>query len=236
MAATFLDAEWRKLLMFNYAVDEDLLTAYLPRQTELDHWKGTCYVSLVGFMFLDTRLKGFRIPFHSHFEEVNLRIYVRYKENKEWKRGVVFIRELVPKPALTLVARRIYRENYQTLPMKHNWLLENDTLTVEYSWKKKNWNYIRATAKNILQKIATGTEEEFITEYYWGYTKINDRESAEYRVEHPRWDIYDVQDFQVSVDFGSTYGPPFNLLNLLTPRSVFLAEGSSIRVNDKRML
>src|SRR5688572_6732605 len=109
MKKTFLQAEWRKLAMANFSVDKEILKKYLPHKTEIDIWQNTCYVSLVGFMFLNTKLKGFRIPFHSNFEEVNLRFYVRYKENKEWKRGVVFIKEIVPKPALTFVANRVYR-------------------------------------------------------------------------------------------------------------------------------
>ncbi len=107
MAKTFLKAEWRKLVMANYAVDPALLMNYLPNKTELDFWNGTCYVSLVGFMFQNTKVMGIKIPFHVDFEEVNLRFYVRYKDAGEWKRGVVFIKEIVPKPMLKIVANTI---------------------------------------------------------------------------------------------------------------------------------
>lgn len=136
MANTFLKAEWRKLLMANYIVDPKLLLPYLPNKTELDLWNGSCYVSLVGFMFLNTRIKSIKVPFHTNFEEVNLRFYVRYKDNYEWKRGTVFIKEIVPKPALTFVANLVYKEHYETLPMAHCWKTEGDILTTEYSWKK----------------------------------------------------------------------------------------------------
>ena len=86
MANTFLEAQWRKLAMANYVVDKKILSPYLPHKTELDLWNDKCYVSLVGFMFLDTRIKGFRIPFHVDFEEVNLRFYVRYHDGAECKR------------------------------------------------------------------------------------------------------------------------------------------------------
>jgi hypothetical protein len=36
MASTFLTAEWRKLIMANYVVAEELLQTYLPVGTELD--------------------------------------------------------------------------------------------------------------------------------------------------------------------------------------------------------
>jgi uncharacterized protein len=137
MARTFLQAEWRKLVMANYLVEPKLLEPYLPSKTELDLWNNGCYLSLVGFMFLDTKVKGFKIPFHTDFEEVNLRFYVRFKDNGTWKRGVVFIKEIVPKQALTFVANTIYGEKYETMPMAHSWTKEADKQTIEYKWQKK---------------------------------------------------------------------------------------------------
>src|SRR5688572_6934416 len=115
--SNFLKAEWRKLIMFNYAVDPALLKPYVPPHTQLDLWNDTCYVSLVGFMFLNTRVKGIKIPFHINFEEINLRFYVKYDDPEMGpKRGVVFIQEIVPKSMITWVANTLYREHYTTLP------------------------------------------------------------------------------------------------------------------------
>jgi uncharacterized protein YqjF (DUF2071 family) len=166
--------------MVNYAIDPALLTGYLPAKTEIDVWNNTCYISLVGFMFQNTRIKGFKIPFHINFEEVNLRFYVRHKDNETWKRGVVFIKEIVPKTALTFVANTIYRENYQTMPIEHSWVNLNDELTIEYKWKKKQWHSLKINAANKPIPIVSGSEEEFITEHYWGYTKISASTTAEY--------------------------------------------------------
>ena len=94
---SFLKAEWRKLAIANYEVDKSILEGYVPAGTEIDLWEGKCFVSLVGFMFLNTKLLGVRVPFHINFEEVNLRFYVKRQENGIWKRGVVFIKEIVPK-------------------------------------------------------------------------------------------------------------------------------------------
>ncbi len=189
MASTFLQAEWRKLAMANYAVEPKVLQPFLPNKTEFDFWNNTCYLSLVGFMFLNTKLKGFKIPFHSNFEEVNLRFYVHFKDGVEWKRGVVFIKEIVPKPALTFVANTIYHENYETMPMAHRWTKESDQLSVEYRWKKKSWNSFLVKTSATPFAIASGSEEEFITEHYWGYTQIK-KKTSEYGVEHPRWEVY----------------------------------------------
>jgi uncharacterized protein YqjF (DUF2071 family) len=232
MKKTFLQAEWRKLAMANFSVDKEILKKYLPHKTEIDIWQNTCYVSLVGFMFLNTKLKGFRIPFHSNFEEVNLRFYVRYKENKEWKRGVVFIKEIVPKPALTFVANRVYRERYETMKMKHTWLTGHDFLNVEYHWKKDEWNSFKISAHSGETDIQDGSQEEFITEHFWGYTFVNKNKTSEYGVEHPRWKIYPVTAYSIDVDFGNIYGHDFRFLLNEKPKSVFLAEGSEILVRE----
>jgi hypothetical protein len=55
------------------------------------------------------------VLFHRNFKEVKLRFYVRYKNQGEWRRGVVFIRELVPKRTVALVANYVYGENYTAL-------------------------------------------------------------------------------------------------------------------------
>ncbi len=232
MTKTFLQAEWRKLAMINYSIDRNILNKYLPAKTEIDFWNGVCYVSLVGFMFKDTKVKGIKIPFHSNFEEINLRFYVRYKDNDEWKRGVVFIKEIVPKPALTFVANSVYKENYETMPMSHSWSLSDDSLTVEYKWKKDRWNSFKIRTDKNASSIVSGSEEEFITEHYWGYTKISNEKTSEYGVEHPKWEIYQTKDYLIDVDFANIYGQEFNFLTLEKPISAFLAEGSEIKVKD----
>ena len=234
---TFLKAEWRKLALANYVIDPSLLLKHLPAKTELDFWNNKCYVSLVGFMFLNTSIKGFRIPFHINFEEVNLRFYVTLKDEGGLKRGVVFIKEIVPRRALTLVANTLYGEHYQTLPMRHQWENLEDSLSVEYHWKLKHkWNSIKVRADFRPQNIVAASEEEFITEHYWGYTKINSTTTSEYEVEHPRWVVYPVKDYQIDVEFGDLYGDEFDFLKREIPVSVFLAEGSEIAVKSGRTI
>jgi uncharacterized protein YqjF (DUF2071 family) len=71
-ARVFLTAEWRHLAMLNYIIDPALLKPLVPAGTELDFWGGQTYVSMVGFLFLNTRVRGIPIPFHRNFEEINL--------------------------------------------------------------------------------------------------------------------------------------------------------------------
>ncbi|TCC90416.1 DUF2071 domain-containing protein [Pedobacter frigiditerrae] len=232
----FLTAEWRKLILINYAVDKEILLKYLPPFTELDDWQGKFYVSVVGFMFMNTRLKGISIPFHGNFEEVNLRFYVKYKENGDWKRGVVFISEIVPKPAITLIANTVYKENYRTLPMKHSWQNNGNQLDIEYSWKLKNWNKFSVSASNKSEPIPLNSEADFITEHYWGYTQINEKTTSEYGVGHPRWETYPIISYKIDVDFERNYGKDFAFLGNINPNSVVLAEGSEIYVKKGQKL
>lgn len=230
---SFLTAEWRKLALANYVVNPDVLLPYLPYKTELDIWQGKCYVSLVGFMFANTRLLGVPIPFHTNFEEVNLRFYVRYKDGNEWKRGVVFVKEIVPRHAIAFIANTLYKEHYQTMPMRHLWQQNNGVQLVQYDWKyNQKWQSIQVNASLQTQAIDEGSETEFITEHYWGYTQIDAQQTYEYQVTHPRWEQYAVKNYQINVDFGLVYGKDFAFLNQLEPHSVMLAEGSGITVES----
>lgn len=226
----FLTAEWRKLIMANYAIDPQLLQPLLPYGTELDFWNGNCYVSLVGFLFKKVRLKGIPIPFHTTFPEVNLRFYVRFKSGDGWRRGVVFIKEIVPRPALTLVARLLYGEPYQTMPME--WAIKEygENQEASYSWKCQTWHNLSVMADTTATPIQEGSEAEFITEHYWGYTRRSPRHTDEYEVVHPRWDVYSIKTFDVDADFGLLYGEQFGFLSRTPPQSILMAEGSEIAV------
>ena len=232
---SFLKAEWRKLVLVNYVVEPALVDQYVPAGTELDLWQGKCFVSLVGFMFINTRLLGFKIPFHTDFEEVNLRFYVKRNEHNNWKRGVVFIKEIVPKPALTWVANTVYQENYETCPMKHQWNTKDGFQSIQYSWKsRKKWHSMTVEASLEKHAIQPNSEAEFIAEHYWGYAKVNPHRTNEYEVTHPKWELYDVEKYELDVDFEAVYGKVFSKLNALSPKSVMLAEGSEITVEKKR--
>src|SRR5207245_8987840 len=113
----FLTDNWRYLAMLYYVVDPALIEPLVPVGTEIDYENGETFVSIVGFLFLDTRLLGLPIPLHRDFEELNLRFYVRRKSADTWRRGVVFVRELVPRRAIALVARAFDGERYVPLPL-----------------------------------------------------------------------------------------------------------------------
>ncbi|MBF4507272.1 DUF2071 domain-containing protein [Flavobacterium sp. JLP] len=233
----FLKAEWKNLALFNYEVDAEILEKYLPAGTEIDIWNNKCYVSLVGFMFKNTKVLGLKVPFHVDFEEVNLRFYVKRFENGEWKRGVVFIKEIVPKKAITFIANTLYQEHYETQKMRHEIIENKNTNTFVYQWKTdKKWNTIQLETANVLKEIEVDSEAEFITEHYFGYTKIDEETTFEYEVQHPRWEQLEVLNHNIEIDFEKIYGNDFRFLQDAKPTSVFLAKGSKITVKNKRKL
>lgn len=238
MSAAFLTAQWRRLVMVNYRIDPDLLKPFLPAHTELDIWNDTCYVSLVGFRFLNTRLKGWRLPWHENFTEINLRFYVRRHDPVVgWKRGVVFISELVPLPAIAWVANTVYNEHYGVRKMRHHWQEQRDQLQVEYTWREKNrWHSFGVQSDPAPVLMKADSEAEFITEHYWGYARRDHKKTVEYQVEHPRWQVHPIKAWHAEVDFGAVYGPAFASLNTTEPLSVFLAEGSEVTVRSRRII
>lgn len=238
MSTRFLTAEWRKIIMINYEIDPELLQSYIPAGTVLDTWNNICLISLVGFRFCNTRLKGIRIPFHVNFEEVNLRIYVRREgPDAPVKRGVVFIKEIVPRYAISFVANTVYKENYQTMPMDHHWESSGDQLNIQYRWKyRRKWNNIGVNALNKPGSIQPDSEEAFITEHYFGYARVHDQLTHEYEVEHPVWQIYPVRNYRMDVEFGSLYGSHLAGLGQIKPRSVLLAEGSKVTIKAVRKI
>ena len=231
MASTFLTAAWRNLLMANYVIDPSILKKYLPCKTELDTFNDEHYVSLVAFLFQNVKVRGVAFPFHTNFEEVNLRFYVRYKENNSWKRGVVFMKEIVPRRMITFVANTLYGENYATHKMKHANFKNETELFVNYEWKVRNeWNHFSCVAERNPENIIENSAEEFITEHYWGYTFIDDNCTGVYEVAHPKWRIYKVKSYDIVCNTKQLYGDAFFETLNRKPKSVFLAEGSDIKV------
>jgi uncharacterized protein YqjF (DUF2071 family) len=233
MLKPFLTADWRYLTMLSFAVDPKILQPLVPISTELDFHEGQTFLSVVGFLFLDTRVAGVPVPLHRDFEEVNLRFYVRRKSAEEWRRGVVFVRELVPRAAIAIVARTFYGEPYSALPMRHNLEHKDGRVFAEYQWRHgRRWETLALTAAGEPQSAAQGSHEEFITEHYWGYTARRSG-CSEYRVNHPRWRLWPADTTKFDADVATLYGPQFVETLGLTPVSAFIAEGSHVEVQRR---
>lgn len=239
----FLTAEWRWLVMFNFEVDPNLLLPHVPQGTELDLWQGRAIISLVAFRFLNTRVLGWTIPGHRDFSEVNLRFYVRRETPAGYKRGVVFLKEVVPRWAVAFVARWIYNENYVTMPVYHELQLPEEGEPsqpapdgpgrgcVRYRWGHGKSNMrLGVTVTGSSQPLLPGSEEEFITEHYWGYVRQRDGSTLEYAVEHPRWNVWPAYTAEIGGDPAPIYGNPWATALSKLPCSAFLVDGSAVNV------
>ena len=237
---SFLTAEWKHLLMQNFIVDPDILLPHVPSGTTLDLWNGDAFVSMVGFLFLHTRVKGIPIPFHINFEEINLRFYVRREEDGEIRRGVVFIKEIVPRSMIAWVAQQFYNENYVALPTRHQIDLpttEGKGGIVAYEWQtEKNWNRLKALTTGKPYLASEDSHESFITEHYWGYAVQPDGSTVEYQVEHPKWNVWNVSESEFVCEIESLYGKEFVPFLSVDPFSVFVAEGSEVTVRSGRKI
>jgi len=231
----FLTARWKNLFMASYEVDPARLAALVPAGTELDLFQGRALVSLVAFQFLNTRVKGFKIPWHVHFPEINLRFYLKRNMDGETRRGVAFISEIVPRRMISLVANTLFNENYKTRKMTQRVRVSDDRLKAEYSFFERGREQkISAIAGINPQPLKAGSLEDFITEHYYGYTK--GRRTIEYQVEHPSWRTFPIQDYTIAVDFAAAYGNEWASLTGMKPHSVLIAEGSDVKVHSGQKL
>ena len=235
----FLTTTWSHLAMLNYEIDPAVMRPLLPQGTELDDFDGRHFVSMVGFLYSGTRVLGLAIPRHQSFAEVNLRYYVRRRTSEGWRRGVAFIKEIVPRRAVAIVARVLYDENFVACPMRYSITNGADTLPthVEYAWYcGSGWHQLRLETADAPRIPTAGSEEEFITEHYWGYTARRDGSTSEYRVEHPQWRVAPATTSEFTCNVAGMYGPEFVDALSSRPSSAFLAEGSPVVVYRGRQV
>jgi len=251
LGRVFLSARWQLLAMLSWEVDSALLKPLVPRGCELDFHAGKTYLSVVGFLFLDTRVLGIPVPGLLHFEEVNLRFYVRRTDGGEVRRGVAFIKEIVPRWAIAQVARLCYNEPYVALPMRHEAtgpaaeLLTGLSIRgtqfsertsssggrVAYSWHfRQRWNSLAIEYDGERVPLVPGSHEEFIAEHYFGYCWQRNGTTLEYQVEHPPWNVWSVSKAKLDADIGGLYGPQFVTALSQPPTSALLADRSPVAV------
>jgi uncharacterized protein YqjF (DUF2071 family) len=232
MERHFLTADWRHLLFANYEADASLVQRYVPRGTELDLLDGRALVSMVGFRFLDTRLLGVPVPWHRDFDEVNLRAYVRRKVDGHWKRGVVFVRELVPRPAIAWTARLAYNEPYRAVRMRHRIEMSAEGGSVRYEWRQAGaWHALAATVQGAAVAIDPNGPTGFITEHYLGYTPQRSGRTVEYRVSHRRWRVWEDAAVDFRCDVPSVYGAEWAEALSAAPFSAFVCDGAPVAIS-----
>lgn len=231
---TFMKAKWKNIVMVNYLIDPEILKSYLPYGVEFDTYSGLCFVSLVGFKFNESKIFGVPIPLYGSFDEINLRFYVKRTDGSETKRGVVFISEIVPYKIVSILANLLYKEHYSVAEMWSSIVVENNLKNIDYNWKlNADTSSIKTLWDNELKAILPNSLEEFIYEHYYGFTKVSETETWEYKVNHPRWLTNEIISHEINCDFEKLYGPEFAFLSDQKPYSVYNAKGSEVSIDWK---
>lgn len=233
----FLKSNWERIVSANYVIDPSILDNHLPNGTVLEAHNGNHYVSLVAFRYCETRLLNVRIPFHHLFEEINLRFYVKREITPgNWRSEVAFTKLFFPKKALTLVAKYIYKENYETLNMRHSWSENENHLLTSYGLKKNTWHNLEITTDKESALIDPNSSEHFFSKQYWGTAQIDDESCTVYKIEHPDWEAYKVLNWKITFDFNTVFGSEFKHLTDAQPESVHLIKGSEVTVIKKTVI
>jgi hypothetical protein len=238
--SVFLTAEWRHLALLNYEVEPALLEPHVPPGLALDFWHGKTYVSLVGFVFRRARLCGIPIPFHRNFPEVNLRFYVKRDLPDGERRGVVFLKEIVPRRAVAWVARTFFGESFVALPMRAAIAADERFAGiprhVRFEWQFAEDEYSLEVAGSARPHYPPADSlEEFIIDHHWGYSKARRSNGGpagctEYAIERPRWMIRPAERALFTGDAAALYGRDFAEV-LARPADVaFLVDGAAVRV------
>jgi len=222
----FLTARWGNLIIISYKIDPALLNSQMPPGMEADTIDGNAFVSLVAFDFMDTKVKGMKVPFHVNFPEINLRFYVKNKE----KRGVVFIREFVPRTFIAIFANAFYNENYRAVKMSSH-IEKNGRIFLNHTLNIKGEKYeINVEAENKPYMPEVGSIEHFFKEHEWGFGTSKYNDVFIYKVEHPFWEVFQVIKFEHNFDFSAIYGEKWKKLNNETPFNIAFAKGSPVKV------
>lgn len=224
----FLTARWLNLVNLTYRVPAAMVEPYVPRGVTLDVDKGDSFVSFVVFEFRDTRVKGLSVPFHRDFPEANLRFYVRHGD----RRGVVFIREYVPKAAIAWTARWIYNEPYRTTAMA----CVHKPAPGEGIRYRVGPVELDVTTEPIESVPSETTREHYFKEHHWGFGRRRNGETLVYRVDHPVWATRAITGLRRNGSFGSLYGEAWKGLDGLEPECKIFAVGSAIEVYPAQSL
>ena len=220
--------------MLDYEVDPAVLSDRVPTGVALDLFEGRALVTVVGFRFLATRVLGLAVPGHRDFDEVNLRFYVRRElPGGEVRRGVTFVRELVPRLAIALVARAAFNEPYRAVPMRHSVVADRRS----YEWRTGGrWQGVSATTVGAPAVPPAGSREAFVTQRHWGYTRQRDGRTIEYEVKHDLWRVWRAESPRLAADVATLWGDAFVPALSAPPLGALVAEGSAVTVSAPRWM
>jgi hypothetical protein len=112
-----------------------------------------------------------------------------------------------------------------------------DPARVQYEWRTgSQWQKVAAIASGAPTLPEADSEQAFITEHFWGYTRQRDGATVEYEVTHPRWRVWAAREPALDADVPRLYGSSFARALAAAPVSAFIAEGSAVTVYRPRRI
>lgn len=184
-SSVFMTGNWKDLVVSTFEIDKETLEPYLPKDTEIDFFKGKALMSMVAFTFSNVRFFGIKVPFHQRFGQINFRFYVKSKI--DGTKGVVFIKEFAPKPLIATIANIFYNEPYFYKKIVLTKTTNTNNSLINYTYKNLK---IEAIAKHQTNKLKQNSIEHFVVDRYIAFIKSHDKKTIQYKINHRPWDLY----------------------------------------------
>jgi uncharacterized protein YqjF (DUF2071 family) len=228
----FMKAQFADLVAVNFHVDEKILQPLVPPGLELDNFNGEAYVSLVAMMLKGAKVWGLPFSIVPSSAELSLRFYVKHTHADGVEKGTCLIKDYVAGSTAAWFLESQFQSTFSKLKMKQtaSGFAKGETPEVEYQWKvDERWNKLRVRARSRIKKTSEGTKVGFILDHFNYYGRHNGRTLA-YRVERPRWDVWDAAQANFTCDVQRLFGKSFVRPLAKRPASVFVTSGSPVTI------
>ena len=187
MTPWVMTQRWNDLLFLHYAIEPDLLRPLLPQTLTLDTCNGRAWLSVVPFWMDHVRSHGSpRLPFVSHFPELNVRTYVTFGG----KPGVYFFSLDAASLSAVWGARVFYRLPYWKASMK---VTGKGSAKIEYQSKREHGpkpaNFrAKYRPASPVGRAVPGSIEYFLSERYCLYS-TNGKRVYRANIHHLPWPL-----------------------------------------------
>ena len=238
----FITAHWQNLALLSWSIDDSAVTRLLPQGLEIDRFNGNAFVSAVGLTVSNLRVLGVS-TWPTRFEQVNFRFYVRQRLiSGGYRRGVVFLKQLVPHRTTALTARLVYGEPFAPVPISHDCREPHTGLLdahreFTYSWRRNGqMEGLRAETDLAAEFPGPGSLAEFLTVRHWGYNGRPGDHTKGYAVSRPAWAVRPATAWRFDCDVATLLGGAFARGMSTAPASVLMTSGCQAKIGWPRRL
>lgn len=220
----FLSSTWKNTFIVTWEIEPELLLEHLPHKIGLYTENGKAFLSFVVYNFENTKVKGIKMPFHVSFPEMDLRYYVKHNNSL----GVAFIQHIVPRYCISLWAKRIFNENYITLPMDYSFQETETSKVLHYKvWKdKKMFSLDFLSNKEFVESTFSLYNQ---VQYGFGVDKYGN--STKFKFDKlNNFHSLSTLDYAINLDYSALFGRKWAFLNELSPIDVTALNDNKVRI------